>query len=436
MNPFLSHNIRQFFNSLSSQNNPFAVLPYVFKWILTSTLLALGIGSASALFLITLQWVTDYRSNNIDLVYALPFIGFIIGYVYYRWGTEAEGGNNTIIQAIQDNKTKVPFIMAPLVYVTTLATHLFGGSAGREGTALQMAAGISYPIRLLSKKIKIEKKEILIASVAGGFGAVFGTPIAGTVFALEFARIGKVSYAAILPALLTAFLSNFVTHLYPVHHTHYSIDLVPQLNLTHFGIAIIAGICFGIAAFIFSSGLNKLGIFFKSKIKYPPLRPFLGGVLLVILFKLLNTSDFMGLGIPVIQKAFIIQLPLYYFAYKIGFTLLTLASGFKGGEVTPLFFIGATLGNALGQFLNLPIGLLAAMGFVAVFAGAANTPLACIFMGVELFGSEALPYIAIACIVAYLTSGPTGIYKKQTISSSKNNTHQFSENNTLENHMK
>lgn len=433
---YFTHNIRQFFNALSIKNTPLAVLPYLFKWILISSILALVIGSASALFLISLQWVTHIRTNNLNLIYALPFVGFMIGYIYHKFGNEVEGGNNLIIKAIQDNQTKVPFIMAPLVYITTLATHLFGGSAGREGTALQMAGGLSFPLTYLSKKLNLDQKSILIAAVAGGFGSVFGTPIAGTFFALEFSRIGKPSYKSIFPALSTALLSNFVTKLYPIQHTHYFIEIVPDLNLTNLGIAIISGICFGITAFIFSSGLNRLGTFFKNKIKYPPFRPFLGGLLLVFLFKILNATEFMGLGIPIIQNAFTYQLPLYFFAYKIGFTLLTLASGFKGGEVTPLFFIGSTLGNALGQYLNLPISLLAGMGFVAVFAGAANTPIACIFMGVELFGANALPYLAIACIVSYLTSGSTGIYKSQIISFAKNNEQEFSETTSLDNKMK
>ena len=169
MKLFLNKIIRQTLNSLFSFKNPFDIFPYIFKWILLSALLALNIGSASAIFLITLQWATDYRTNNTNLVYALPIIGFMIGFIYYKFGKESEGGNNLIIQAIQDNNTRVPFLMAPLVYVTTLATHLFGGSAGREGTALQMAGGLSYPITLLSNKLKIEKKNILLAAVAGGF---------------------------------------------------------------------------------------------------------------------------------------------------------------------------------------------------------------------------------------------------------------------------
>ena len=218
---------------------------------------------------------------------------------------------------------------------------------------------------------------------------------------------------------MSAIIADLVTKLWNTHHTHYHINFVPELSFQNIILSLIAGLLFGICAALFSKTIHYTGRFFKSKIKYAPLRPFVGGIIVSAIVWMLGTTKFIGLGIPVIEESFQQQLPAYDFAIKIVLTILTLASGFKGGEVTPLFFIGATLGNALSYFIPLPIGLLAGMGFVAVFAGATNTPLACSIMAIELFGVECGVYVAIACVVSYLFSGLTGIYTRQMIGEPK-----------------
>lgn len=255
--------------------------------------------------------------------------------------------------------------------------------------------------------------------ISAGFASVFGTPLAGAIFALEVMILGRMRYEAILPSLFAAVIADYTCQAWNVSHTHYAIPWVPKIDPINFGWTIFAGIVFGLIAFLFSKSTHFFGNFFKTNIKYPPLRPFLGGIAIALLVWLLGTTKYIGLGVPTIVDAFSQDLPQYDFIIKLFLTAFTLGAGFKGGEVTPLFFIGATLGNALFFFVPLPMALLAGMGFVAVFSGATNTPIACILMGIELFGVESGVYIAIACVVAYLFSGHSGIYSSQIIGSPK-----------------
>ncbi|MEG1793969.1 MAG: voltage-gated chloride channel family protein [Rikenellaceae bacterium] len=393
--------------------NKKGIVNYLIKWTAISAIVGICVGCASAIFLLSLDWATSWRENNIWIISLLPIGGLIIGLLYHYYSGTTEKGNNLIIDEFYSPRTIIPFRMAPLVLVSTVITHFFGGSAGREGTAVQMGGAIADRLTRLFKLNNHDRKTILIVGVSSGFASVFGTPLAGAVFALEVMVLRHFSYKYVFPSFLVAFIANYVCVLWGVHHTTYSVSYIPQMSLELFLWSIAAGLLFGVTAMLFTHSIKFFSFFSKRFVPYPPLRPFFGGIIIAGAVFIMGTTKYIGLGMPTIVSAFQEELPYYDFILKIAFTAFTLGVGFKGGEVTPLFFIGATLGNVLSLFMPLPMALLAAMGFVSLFAGATNTPIACAIMGMELFGIEGGVFIAVACIVAYLSSGDKGIYSSQ-----------------------
>ncbi len=385
------------------------------RWItLASAAGAMG-GSASALLLVSLNLATDIRESHRWLILLLGPAGFAVGLLYHHAGRTVEAGNNLILEEVHSRRATIPLRMTPLILLGTFLTHLFGGSAGREGTAIQTGASLAdqmaKPLRLSAP----DRRILLMAGISAGFASVFGTPLAGAVFGLEVLSIGSLSYEGLVPCFIAAFAGDLTTRAWGARHTIYAVEAVPPVSVRGVLAAAAAGIIFGLVAAAFAWATHRVGTLFKQRIRYPPLRPFFGGLAVSAAVFATGTTKYIGLGIPTIVAAFHQQLPWYDFAAKFAFTVATLAAGFKGGEVTPLFFIGATLGNALSHGLPLPASLLAAMGFVGVFAGAANTPIASTLMAVELFGSEAGAYAGIACVLSYLVSGHTGIYHAQRI---------------------
>jgi H+/Cl- antiporter ClcA len=389
-----------------------AVLIYVIKWLCLTIIVGILAGTASAFFLLTLDWVTDLREGNLWIIAFLPVGGLIIGLIYHYWGSEVTKGNNQLLEEFHNPKQVIPIKMAPMVLIGTLITHLFGGSAGREGTAVQMGAAISDQFSHIFKLKTHDRQILIIIGISAGFASVFGTPFAGAVFALEVLILKKYRYDAMLPSLFAALIADFTCTAWNVSHTQYNIPIVPGMSLENILWAILAGIIFGLTAMLFSGTTHFFASAFK-KINYAPFRPLIGGVFIAAAVWMMESQKYIGLGIPMIESAFKTDLNSYDFLLKILLTAFTIGAGFKGGEVTPLFFIGATLGNVLIWFIPLPMALLAGMGLVAIFAGASNTPIASTILGIELFGIESIFFIGIACLFSYLCSGGTGIYTSQ-----------------------
>jgi H+/Cl- antiporter ClcA/CBS domain-containing protein len=403
--------------------NPADFLAFVrmlFKWTLLGGGVGVLAGTASAVFLVSLDWATGTRMANPYILFLLPAAGFLVGWIYHRFAGAAAQGNNLVIEEVHSNQTRIPLRMAPLVLLGTVITHLFGGSAGREGTAIQMGASLADSLRRVLRLNAADRRLMIMAGISGGFGSVFGTPAAGFVFGMEVQSMGRIRYDGIIPCFVAATVGDLVIRLWGVGHTHYptleNAALDPLLLLK----VALAGLAFGLTSLLFVELTHGIKYLQSHFVKYPPLRPLIGGVLIILLTLALNTQDYLGLGIPLIaQSVSGAGVVTFAFLLKLIFTALTLGSGYLGGEVTPLFVIGSTLGFTLGGVLGVDPAFMASIGFVAVFAGASNTPLACALMGIELFGGGSPLYLILGCVVAYLASGHRGIYATQRISAPK-----------------
>jgi len=395
--------------------------------LLSALVLPVGIlsGSASALFLWLLDLATAAFHQERRLLFLLPLAGVVITLAYHHFGRSVEKGNNLILEQIHASEGgRVPARMTPLVLAGTVLTHLFGGSAGREGTAVQMGASLADLYRRLLRLPVKYQRILLMAGIAAGFGSVFGTPVAGAIFAMEVLVIGRVHYDALIPVLVASIVGDYTCSAWGIHHTGYHIAIgdMPRLDLPLLSMVVAAAICFGLVSRLFSEAVHGLQGFWSRTIPIFWLRPVAGGMVVILLVPLAGW-DYLGLGVSSPSPHAVTILSSFQpggadalsWFWKLLFTAVTLSCGFKGGEVTPLFFIGAALGNTFATLTGMPVDLFAGLGFIAVFAGAANTPLACTLMGIELFGGEHTLHFAVACFVAYFVSGHSGIYRSQRI---------------------
>ncbi|MEK0448186.1 MAG: Voltage-gated ClC-type chloride channel ClcB [Verrucomicrobiota bacterium] len=401
-----------------------AVLRHAVRWTLPLLLISSLTGAACAFFLWILDAVTSVRFANPWLIFLLPLAGVAMGWIIHKIGRSAEAGNNLIIDEIHEPIGRVPRRIAPLILFGTLVTHLVGGSAGREGTAVQMGGGIAGTLCKVLRLHGGVVPVLLMGGVAAGFGAVFGTPLAGAIFAMEVLTRGRIRYQAAVPCLIAAFVADRVCHACGAVHTAYAVNTAVTFSsgsMFTLGRIAVAAIAFGLAGKLFALASHGAGRLFKCLLPFAPLRLAVGGALVVVLYLLAGTPDFLGLGVwsrdagaVTIPACFnSSQIAPWSWLWKAVFTIITLGAGFKGGEVTPLFFIGAALGNALSTPLGGPLDLFAACGFAAIFAAATKTPLACTVMGMELFGARYGLHLGVACYVAFAISGRTGIYSAQ-----------------------
>ncbi len=387
--------------------------------------MAAVVGSACAFFLWSLDAVTDVRLLHSWMIYFLPIGGVVVGFLYHWVGRSAEGGTTSILDEIHaPGGCGVSRRMAPLILFGTLVTHLFGGSAGREGTAVQMGGSLASGFCRALRLGPAEVRTMLMGGVAAGFGAVFGTPLAGVVFAMEARTAGTFRYRAVIGCILAALVGDWTCRAWGIGHTQYLVASLTGWPPMLFVKVALAAAGFGLVSRFYCDFSRWLGEWLKRLVPFAPMRPALGGVLVIALFFTTGTPDYLGLGVwardpnaLTIRSFFTSSEPLpLIWLWKLVFTAITLSSGFKGGEVTPLFFIGAALGHALAAALGAPLSLFAALGFVSIFAGATKTPLACTVMGMELFGVQYGVFLALACGIAWRVSGGPGLYRKRMTS--------------------
>lgn len=438
------HNKKQ----LSTSFEHIFIASYLLKWTAFVVPVAVVVGSIIAFFLWLLDMVINFRFAHTWLLYLLPVAGVVIYLLYKYLGKNSEVGNNLIMDEIHEPGGGVPFRMAPLVLFTTVMTHLFGGSAGREGTAVQIGGSIAQFFAKVFRLSPDDVKVLLMTGIAAGFGAVFGTPITGAIFALEVLALGRIQHNALLPCFIASVIADITCTAWGIHHTHYTIHFSETgktfLGIFHLDIflllkVIMGGVLFGLAGYLFAELSHTIKNYSNRFIKIKWLIPAIGGCIIIALTFIAGTQDYLSLGVtnPNPNSVSIVSCfnadgaKNFSWLWKIIFTAVALGTGFKGGEVTPLFFIGSALGNTIAVHTGAPVDLMAGLGFIAVFAGATNTPLACTFMGIELFGTENAIYYAVACFTAYYFSGHSGIYDAQRIGVAKVNFLNDDSNATL-----
>lgn len=370
-------------------------------------------GIAATLFLYLMYWATDARIHNPALIWFLPGAGLFIGMIYHRWGRSVEKGNNLILDEIHDPQKPLPFRMAPLILLSTVITHLFGGSAGREGTAVQMGASLSDQLARLFGVTGVERRNLLVAGTGAGFAAAIGAPWAGLIFGMEVTTKGKFSTISWFECLVAAFVGYGVTLALKAPHSIY-----PQVHVEDYGfqtlIAVsVAAVGFGMAASFFMKTTHWFEKAFRRLITYAPLRPMIAGLILSLFFYLEGSYQYAGLGIDVIQNSLLGPTDPWVPLIKSLATTLTVGSGFKGGEFIPLVYLGATLGSAMGSVLPAGPGVLASIGFSSVFGAASKTPIACAVMAIEIFGVRIAPFALLSGLIAFYFSGEHSIYPSQ-----------------------
>ncbi|MBU8908898.1 chloride channel protein [Desertibacillus haloalkaliphilus] len=412
------------------------------KWLLWGGIIGVIIGSTTALLLNTNDFLGKIREHNFWLIYLLPLGGIIIGYIYMNFGknyahntlNDSAKGNNLVIEGVH-GKAKVLRRMGPIVYLGTFITVLFGGSTGREGAAIQMGGSVAQTVNQYFKINILDTKILLMSGISAGFGAAFGTPITGAIFGMEMTALGKMKYEAFVPCLIASFVGHYITEsVWGVKHETFIIQNVPTASAVTFLKVIFLAIIFSLLSILYCQlrhGIQKLSEKYLNKNHI--LRALIGGIIIVLLTLIIGAQDYNGRGLDMLEEAFKEEVPPFAFLAKLVFTAITLGFGFVGGEAIPLFFMGATLGNTLYNFVDFPMSFLAAIGMVATFCGGANAPIAAFLLGVEMFGGKGIEYFFVACLTSYIFSGHHGLWPSQTVYEPKSRLYNITNGESISN---
>lgn len=388
-----------------------------YRWVLLATVTGAICGLVGSAFHLTVSWATAFRGSHQWLIFLLPVGGLLIAALYRVTKTEGEGTNN-IIDSIHEGQN-VHILLVPVIFISTAITHLFGGSAGREGAALQIGGGIGFRI---GRFLGLDDKDMRLVTLCGMsavFAALFGTPLTATLFALEVISVGIFYYSGFLPCLVASMVAYGISRLFGIEPMRFVIEHQPLEVLMIIRVCILAVAC-ALVSITFCVAMHSTEKLAAGRIKNTYLRAAVGGVIIIALTLLVGSNDYNGTGADIIENAISNGVsPSWAFFWKIIFTAITIGFGFKGGEIVPTFFIGATLGCLLGPILGMPAQFAAALALAAVFCGAVNCPVASIILSVELFGAGGLVYFALACGISYMLSGYFGLYSSQKIMYSK-----------------
>ena len=404
----------------------------IFKLTISTIIVSIVMGIISAMFLRSLEFVTTLREGFHYLIFLIPIIGVLTAYTYSKYGNGSNRGNNLIIESVHKD-VKVPFRMAILTFIFTVLTHLSGGSAGREGTAVQIGGALTNKVANIFKMEHKEKRILIMSGISAALGSVFGTLLAGTFFGMEVCFIGKLSYEAMIYCFISSYAANFVTESLGINHTVHLIKSVPSITIYTLLIVIISSILFGVFGRMFAKCIHLVKGFYNKNIKNNIYRAIVSSIAVLLVIVIFRLYKFEGLSTWLIDSGFSGEVTILDPIKKLILTILTLGAGFQGGEVTPLFDIGASLGGAIGNLTNIEPSLLAAIGMICVFGSATNTPLTTIMLGINLFGGEAVPYYIIGAFISYYVIGHNGIYGAQIINTPKLKRFEEHEGISLEN---
>lgn len=399
--------------------SPLEYLTVFLNWTFLSCFVGVAAGLIGVAFFNAISQVTDIRRENPWLIFLLPFVGLFIVFLYRIMDMKKDPGTNIMITAILEHDLKLPHRLALLIFISTVLTHLFGGSAGREGASLQIGGCIGSAVGRLFHLEEQDQKLITMCGMSALFSAVFGTPITATVFVIEFISVGVMHYSALVPCLTSAYIAKLIANAFSVKGEAYVITETVPFDLAACGKVLLVGALCAVIGILFCWILHRTSHLLHDHIKNDYFRIFIGGTMVALGTVLLGTTDYNGAGAQVIEHAIAGQAVWYAFLLKILFTAVTLGSGYKGGEIVPSFFIGATMGCVIGPLLGLPASLVAGLAMVGVFCAVVNCPLASIILSVELFGSENIAFFAIVCVVSYMLSGPFSLYSSQRLLYSK-----------------
>ena len=390
------------------------------RWAILASITGLVVGAFSSLFSYCMTKATSFRMEHDLIILALPLAGLLIVFLYHILHMDKDKGTNKVISTVNaDDSEGIPFQMAPLIFISTVLTHLFGGSAGREGAALQLGGSIGHKIGELLHLDEDDMKVIVMCGMSAAFSALFGTPMAAAIFPIEMVCVGSMYYVALVPCVFASLIATNFAASMGISPEAFTITSIPELTITTAGKIVILGILCGIVSVIFCNVMHYVANLYSKYFKNPYVKVFVAGIILVALTFLLGTRDYNGAGIQVIERAMEGEVVPYAFLLKILFTALTLGAGFKGGEIVPSFFIGATFGCFMGQLLGVSPSMCAALGLIGVFCGATNCPLSSMFISFELFGFAGVAYFLIVVSISFMMSGYSSLYHNQRILYSK-----------------